>query len=137
MKSLIQWQWVLLPLLVFCGQAQANEASIRDRLCTGAQLEVRLKSGVRVDCVTKTHAIEVDYSGKWAEAIGQSMFYARELNLRPGIILVCRAETQPTTCLTHGFRIEAIFSHWKDGLTLWRCDENANSLADCLRKELN
>jgi len=42
----------------------------------------------RVDCVTDEYAIEVDFATKWAEAIGQSTYYARITNKKPGILLI-------------------------------------------------
>jgi hypothetical protein len=37
---------------------------------------VVLPDGTRCDCLTDTHAIEFDFGNKWAEAIGQSAYYA-------------------------------------------------------------
>ena len=42
----------------------------------GGQVEVVMKDGTRCDILTATHAIEVDFAKKWAEAIGQSLNYA-------------------------------------------------------------
>ena len=39
-------------------------------------MEVVMKDGTRCDILTSTHAIEVDFAKKWAEAIGQSLNYA-------------------------------------------------------------
>ena len=38
----------------------------------GGKVEVVMKDGTRCDILTATHAIEVDFAKKWAEAIGQS-----------------------------------------------------------------
>ena len=35
-----------------------------------------MPDGTRCDILTDTHAIEVDFADKWAEAIGQSLNYA-------------------------------------------------------------
>lgn len=56
------------------------------------QLEVILPDKARVDCVTKTHAIEFDFASKWAESIGQSLYYAEVLNKTPGIVLIVEDE---------------------------------------------
>ena len=37
------------------------------------RVEVVLPDGTRCDCVTATHAIEFDFGGGWAEAIGQGL----------------------------------------------------------------
>lgn len=44
----------------------------------------------RVDILTKTHAIEVEWAPKWKEAVGQSLYYAALTEQKPGIILLCK-----------------------------------------------
>lgn len=51
-------------------------------------MEVILPDKARVDCVTRTHAIEVDFASKWGEAIGQSLYYATALHKKAGIVLI-------------------------------------------------
>jgi len=48
----------------------------------------RLPNGTQVDCLTATHAIEVDFASKFYEAIGQSLFYAMHTGKRAGILLI-------------------------------------------------
>jgi uncharacterized membrane-anchored protein len=55
--------------------------------------EVILDDKARVDIVTDTFAIEVDFAEKWAESIGQSQYYARKLNKKAGILLVINPAT--------------------------------------------
>lgn len=64
-----------------------SERSYQDRYCKGL-VEWRLPDKTRVDCLTHTHAIEFDFSNKWAEAIGQSLHYANVTNKRAGIYLI-------------------------------------------------
>lgn len=47
-----------------------------------------LQDGTRCDCVTDTHAVEIEKANKWAEAIGQSLHYAVLTGKRPGIVLI-------------------------------------------------
>ena len=51
-----------------------------------------LKDGTRVDCLTSTHAIEVDFANKWAESIGQSLFYAEMTGKKPGVYLIIESD---------------------------------------------
>jgi hypothetical protein len=44
----------------------------------------------RVDILTNEYAFEADWAYKWAEAIGQSIFYAAFNDKKPGIILLVR-----------------------------------------------
>ncbi len=57
----------------------------------GGKMEVELPEGPRVDCLTPTHAIEVDFARKWPEAIGQSLHYALLTGLKAGIVLVLKS----------------------------------------------
>jgi len=52
------------------------------------QTEVVLKDKSRVDIVTDTFAIEVDFAEKWAESVGQSLYYAQEMDKKPGVLLI-------------------------------------------------
>ena len=52
------------------------------------QTEYRLDDNSRVDIITQTYAIEIDYDYKWYESIGQSLFYSIKTGLRPGIVLL-------------------------------------------------
>lgn len=54
----------------------------------GGITEYHLWDKTRVDCVTQTYAIEVDFSKKWAESIGQSLYYAKTLNKKPAVALI-------------------------------------------------
>ena len=52
------------------------------------QLEVVLVDGTRCDCLTETHAIEFDFGSKWAESIGQSLYYGLQTGKKPGVVLI-------------------------------------------------
>jgi len=54
----------------------------------GGQTEVVLSDRSRVDCLTGTYAIEVDFADNWAEAIGQALFYGAETGKKPGILII-------------------------------------------------
>jgi len=80
----------------------------------GAEVEVRLEDGTRCDLVTKTEAIECDWAqDKWAEAIGQSLFYAIKLKKKPAIILLVKdpehdqryVDRCKTVCDRYGIRL--------------------------------
>lgn len=54
----------------------------------GGVIEYRLDDGSRVDCVTEEYAIEFDFARKWAEAVGQALYYAEKTGKKPGIVLI-------------------------------------------------
>ncbi len=47
-----------------------------------------LPDKTRCDCVTDTHAIEFDFGGNWAEAVGQSSYYSIQTEKKAGIVLI-------------------------------------------------
>lgn len=53
-----------------------TEADLVERYCVGMIQEFRNPDKTRTDCISDTHAIEVEFSHKWAEAIGQALHYA-------------------------------------------------------------
>lgn len=50
--------------------------------------EVRLDDGTRVDLLTKDEAIEIDFAKKWAEGIGQALYYGLKTGKKPAVILL-------------------------------------------------
>ena len=42
----------------------------------------------RVDCLAKDYAIEFDFAKKWAESIGQSLYYSKMTGKRPAVTLI-------------------------------------------------
>jgi hypothetical protein len=50
--------------------------------------EVVLPDRTRCDCLTATHAVEHDFGQKWAEAIGQSLYYSLQTGKKAGIALI-------------------------------------------------
>lgn len=54
----------------------------------GGVQEYELNDFTRVDCLTKTHAIEFDFANKVYEGIGQSLYYGIKTKKKPGIVLI-------------------------------------------------
>lgn len=42
----------------------------------------------RVDCLAKDYAIEFDFAKKWAESIGQSLYYSKLTGKAPAVTLI-------------------------------------------------
>lgn len=85
---------VIVALLAGCAQetrpVRLSEADLARAWCAEGRLEVTLKDRSRADCLTDTHAVEVEWAHKWYEAVGQSLHYARVSGLKPGIVLIVR-----------------------------------------------
>jgi len=52
------------------------------------EMEYRLSDRTRVDCLTNNYAIEVDWAKKWAEGIGQSLYYSQMTGKKPAVALI-------------------------------------------------
>jgi hypothetical protein len=89
MKLLILILLVIIPLL---GYANKLESDYQNEWCQGKK-EVVLVDRTRVDCLTNTHAIEIEFANKWKEAIGQSLHYSLMTDKRAGIVLIMRKPT--------------------------------------------
>lgn len=88
---------IIIAALLACQPAKAlqrthPESWYQNAHCTG-QKEYVLPDKTRVDCLTETHAIEYDFADKWAEAIGQSLYYASQTGKQPGIVIIIENDT--------------------------------------------
>ena len=50
--------------------------------------EYKLKDNTRVDCLTTNYAVEFDFAPKWAESIGQALYYGKMTKKHPAVILI-------------------------------------------------
>ena len=50
--------------------------------------EYRLDDGTRLDCLTDDYAIEFDFAPKWAESVGQALYYSLKTGRQPGVVLI-------------------------------------------------
>ena len=73
MKALILM--CILSTSLFAGKRLHLESWYQAKVATALEgkTEVSVENS-RVDIVTKTHAIEVDFANKWQEAIGQALW---------------------------------------------------------------
>lgn len=51
-------------------------------------MEYKLKDRTRVDCLTEQYAVEVDFAKKWAECIGQALYYGERTKKYPACVLI-------------------------------------------------
>ena len=84
----------ILSTLSISSYAIENESFYSEKFCNemSGQSEYTLKDLSKVDCLTDTHAFEVDWADgmKVYEAIGQSLYYSSETGKLPGILLLIR-----------------------------------------------
>ena len=85
---------ILIQICFFVLPVQAKhlylERDYQDVWCKANNgiTEYRLSDNCRVDCLTNTHAIEFDFAEKWAESIGQALYYGLQTNKTPGVVLI-------------------------------------------------
>ena len=84
---------MLLLMIISLGQICAqNERYYVDKIANvmGGIKEYKVQNG-RVDLVTDTHAIEVEWASNWKHSIGQALWYALQTNKQPGIMLIMKS----------------------------------------------
>lgn len=88
-QNLVAAFFLALPC---AAEVTRNEAYYRDAWAGkhGGKTEVRMADGTRCDVVTATHAVEVEWAHKWAEGIGQSLWYSFQTNKKAGLVLILR-----------------------------------------------
>lgn len=110
----------LLALITpaICQAAHANpEKYYQNKWCQehNGQAEVTLPDETRADCITATHAIEFDFGKKWAEAIGQSLYYSLQTGKRAGIVLILDSPADRK----YFIRINSTIQHFKLPIDTW------------------
>jgi len=82
---------LLFILLVSSLQAKYKEKYYQTIFCNKLNgiIEYKIKD-VRIDCLTDTYAIESDFAKKWAESIGQSLYYAHLTGKKPAIHIILK-----------------------------------------------
>ena len=87
---------IILFFLSFSSYAIEKEDFYSNIFCEelSGQSQFKLKDLSRVDCLTETHAYEVDWADgmKVYEAIGQALYYASQTDKKPGILLLIRKD---------------------------------------------
>jgi hypothetical protein len=97
------------------------EAYYQKQWCSehGGQAEVVLSDATRCDCLTEANAIEFDFAPKWAEAIGQALYYGAMTGKTPGIVLIVRGPGDAK----YVERIKAVADRYEIAIAVWTMDE--------------
>ncbi|MEA2100042.1 MAG: hypothetical protein U9P72_07925 [Campylobacterota bacterium] len=97
---MIKLTTILIISLLFIGcshtKKKYNERHYQTLLCDelDGEMEYVLKDRTRVDCLTDEYAIEIDFAKKWAESIGQSLYYAKITNKKPAVGFIMDSEKE-------------------------------------------
>jgi hypothetical protein len=79
---------LFLPALSYCQHAKEHFYQNYFAKYLNCKVEVTLPDKSRVDILCNNYAIEVDFAPKWAESVGQSLFYAKMCSRSAGILLI-------------------------------------------------
>lgn len=123
------WAWTSYQ---FDLPSQAPEAKWRDYLSEelGARHEVRVEGG-RIDVMTDTEVIELDWPHKWHEGLGQALHYADATGKKPVLALISYSQDperlQPSSlerfkmvervCAKQGVKLIILFPNFPKGYT--------------------
>lgn len=84
------------------------------------QVEIVLPDGTRCDCLTGTHAVEFDFGSKWAEAVGQSVYYSLQTGKKAGIVLIMENEGD----YKYWIRLNSTIEHFKLPIKAWKMERH-------------
>lgn len=116
------------------GLREPNEADFNRAYCSQLHGSVEVayqqrNSKVKVDCLTGLYAIEVDWSNKWAESIGQALNYAVLTRRNAGVILICKNSER--TCANHIQRMKVTVRVYRLPIDVWFCSKNTFEISAC------
>ena len=86
--------FVVLSLFLYsvpvCAKHLYSEKEYQTYWCNkeGGQTEYVLDDKARVDCLLHDYAVEFDFAPKWAECIGQALYYGKKTNRIPTCVLI-------------------------------------------------
>ena len=109
--------FIVFLLLLSCNVFAKSEKEYQAPWCTAqkGQQEVRLPDRTRVDCLTAEYAVEVEFANKWAEAVGQSLYYAFQTNKKAGIALIFRKDSDRK----YWYRLNSVIEHYGLPIRVW------------------
>ena len=85
---------LFLILILVSGAAHAKrlhlEKEYRSVWCNAHNgvMEYTLSDKTRVDCLTDSYAVEFDFACKWAECLGQAIYYGRQTGKQAACVLI-------------------------------------------------
>ena len=109
---------IVCTAMVSSAKRQYPERYYQEQWCKehNGQAEVVLPDRTRCDCVTASYAIEFDFGNKWAEAIGQSLYYSLQTGKRAGIVLILESEKDNK----YWIRLNSTIEHFRLPIDVWK-----------------
>ena len=94
-----------------CAKHKNLEKEYQAALCNAHNgiMEYKLDDNTRVDCLTNEYAVEFDFASKWAESIGQSLYYALKTDLKPAVVLIMEKPAKDLKYLNRLYQVSNKF----------------------------
>ena len=112
-----------------------NEMSYQIAWCKihNGIMEYENPDKTRVDCLTSTHAVEFDFYNKWAESIGQALYYGFMTGKKPKVVLILENQKWLTVYYNRILKLSKIYNFDVEYVTndILELDENER----CFNKE--
>lgn len=99
----------------------------------GGKMEVVVPDG-RVDIVTEEYAIEVEFSAKWKNAIGQALWYAMQTGKKAGIVLILEDEKRD---VGDAIRLESVIEANKLEIDVWQWPADFGEAGQDVKKPMS
>lgn len=80
-----------VPPMIKTKETNYKEADYVNAYCKGT-IEYVLNDKTRIDCLTESYAIEFDWAKKWAESVGQSLYYANMTGKLPAVAIILKSK---------------------------------------------
>lgn len=102
---------LILTILPCMAQAAVvSEKQVEACLCSDFERQHRTNAGTFVDCLSDTHAIEIDDTASWQNALGQVLHYSAVTGRKGKIILYCET-LNDGLCLKRRLRLEEAIAY--------------------------
>jgi hypothetical protein len=116
-------KWIsICAIVLFTTTAQAKrlhpEKHYQTQWCKAndGRVEVVLPDKTRCDCLTRDNAIEFDFGNKWAESIGQALYYSIQTGKRAGVVLILEKQSD----YKYWIRLNTIIEHYGLPIDTWK-----------------
>lgn len=111
---------IVVSTLAFAGSHINSEKYYQQKWCMehNGQVEVVLPDKTRCDCITATNAIEFDFGEKWAESIGQALYYSIQTGKKAGVVLILEKPKDNK----YWIRLNTIIQYYKLPIDTWKIE---------------
>ncbi|MGD9016489.1 MAG: hypothetical protein PVH30_03825 [Desulfobacterales bacterium] len=92
-------RYILLASLLMMASVDADTsegtASLQNDWCReqAGIAGVTVYKNIRCECLTDTHAVKFNEASRWAEAIGDALYYSAVTGRKAGIVLIMNADS--------------------------------------------